>query len=161
MPKVLLGLGSNKGDRSLYIASAIKKLNTQLGRVTLTASIYETAAWGKTDQDAFLNSAVIVQTIYSPIMCFKIIKQIEQQLGRQFTEHWGPREIDLDILLYDDLVMDTDVLTIPHAEMHNRNFVLVPCAEIAPNWMHPKLSKTLRKLVPLCQDELAVQVWKK
>ena len=161
MPKVLLGLGSNKGNRRLYIASAIDKLNSQLGKVVIKASMYETAAWGKTDQDSFLNTAVLVHTIYSPLMCFKIIKQVEQQIGRKFIEHWGPREIDLDILLYDDLVMQTEVLTIPHTEMHNRNFVLVPGAEIAPNWVHPKKNKTLKQLVPLSKDELTVQLWKR
>lgn len=145
----------------MFIRAAIRKLNAQLGKVVLKASLYETAAWGKTDQDAFLNTAVIVQTIFSPRMCFKIIKQIEQQLGRKFIEHWGPREIDLDILLYDDLIMQTEELTIPHAEMQNRNFVLVPSAEIAPNWVHPKLKKSLRSLISLCNDELEVRKWKK
>jgi len=159
--KVLLGLGSNKGDRSLYIQAAIQKLNTQLGRVYLEASLYETAAWGKTDQASFLNTCVLVKTIYGPQMCFKIIKQIEKQLERKSSEHWGPREIDIDILLYDQLVLNSSMLTIPHAQMHKRNFVLIPSAEIAGKWMHPILKKSLKALSHITEDRLEVNVWKR
>lgn len=160
MHSVLLGLGSNKGDKKRFIDSAIQKLNTQLGKVVVCADLFTTAAWGKEDQDAFLNTAIIVKTIYSPLMCFKIIKEIEQQLGRKSTEHWGPREIDIDILLFNHLVLESKILTIPHAEMHHRNFVMIPSAQIASKWVHPKLKQTIGSLAHACTDPLSVELWK-
>lgn len=160
MQNILLGLGSNKGNRTQYLQAAIHKINNQLGKVISKASLYETAAWGKTDQASFLNTCIIVRTIYSPKMCFKIIKQIEKQLERKSTEHWGPREIDIDILLYDQRIVQSEELTIPHAQMQNRNFVMVPCAQIASGWRHPILNKTLKTLAQECDDPLEVAIWK-
>ena len=160
MQHILLGLGSNKGNRTQYIQAAIHKMNTQLGRVISQSDLYETAAWGKTDQASFLNICIIVKTVYSPKMCFKIIKQIEKQLERKSTEHWGPREIDIDILLYDQLVFNSVELTIPHAQMHNRNFVMVPSAQIASGWTHPVLKQSLKELMHNCEDPLEVVLWK-
>jgi 2-amino-4-hydroxy-6-hydroxymethyldihydropteridine diphosphokinase len=157
---ILLGLGSNKGNRTQYLQAAIHKINNQLGKVISKASLYETAAWGKTDQASFLNTCIIVKTVYSPKMCFKIIKQIEKQLERKSTEHWGPREIDIDILLYDQDMVESKELTIPHAQMHARNFVLVPSAQIAPNWIHPIFKLTLKELAKRSEDPLKVDLWR-
>ncbi len=160
MQHILLGLGSNKGNRTQYLQAAIHKINNQLGKVISKASLYETAAWGKTDQASFLNTCIIVKTVYSPKMCFKIIKQIEKQLERKSTEHWGPREIDIDILLYDQDMVESKELTIPHAQMHARNFVLVPSAQIAPNWIHPIFKLTLKELAKRSEDPLKVDLWR-
>jgi 2-amino-4-hydroxy-6-hydroxymethyldihydropteridine diphosphokinase len=132
-----------------------------LGKVASIAPIYETAAWGKTDQASFINTCIIVNTVYGPKMTFKIIKEIERQLERKSTEHWGPREIDIDILLFGSSVLQTTQLTIPHQQMDKRNFVLQPASVIAPNWVHPLLGLNMKELLRVSQDELQVKEWKK
>ena len=132
-----------------------------MGKVANIAPFYETAAWGKTDQASFINTCIIVNTVYGPKMTFKIIKEIERQLERKSTEYWGPREIDIDILLFGSTVLQTTQLTIPHQQMDKRNFVLQPASVIAPNWVHPLFGLNMRELLRVSQDELQVQVWKK
>lgn len=132
-----------------------------MGKVTSIAPLYETAAWGKTDQATFINTCVIVNTVYGTKMTFKIIKNIELQLERKSVEHWGPREIDIDILLFGGLVVETPQLTIPHVQMHNRNFVLQPANDIASNWIHPIFEVTVSKLLKQSKDDLKVSLWKK
>ncbi|WP_266202233.1 2-amino-4-hydroxy-6-hydroxymethyldihydropteridine diphosphokinase [Pontibacter kalidii] len=157
MPNVYLLLGGNLGDRILYLQQARESIQEQVGPITHSSKVYETAAWGKTDQPNFLNQVLEVQTELMPEEVLKRINQIEQELGRVRHEHWGARVIDIDILFYDSLVQQTQRLTIPHPQLHLRRFTLLPLAELAPELVHPVLGKSIHQLLQECRDEL--EVW--
>jgi 2-amino-4-hydroxy-6-hydroxymethyldihydropteridine diphosphokinase len=156
MPRLYLLLGGNLGDRPLYLAQAREHIAAQIGAVIQSSALYETAAWGKTDQPAFLNQVLEVQTELTPEQVLQGINGIEQELGRVRQEHWGARVIDIDILFYDDLVLQSQRLTIPHPQLHLRRFTLLPLAEIAPSLEHPVLQKSVTQLLQDCPDELEV-----
>lgn len=157
MPKLYLLLGGNLGDRPAYLSQARDRIARQIGPIVCSSGLYETAAWGKTDQPAFLNQVLEVQAEVTPEQVLFLINQMEQELGRVREEHWGARVIDIDILFYDDLSLNTPRLTIPHPQLHLRRFTLQPLAEVAPNLMHPALGKTVTELLAECPDELEVQ----
>ncbi len=140
-----LALGTNLGDRLANLRLAIDALAPQV-RVVARSHVYETAAWGYEDQPAFLNMALRAETELIPSALLAYLKKLEAELGRQPNFRWGPRLIDIDILLYDDLVLDAPELNIPHARLHERAFVLVPLADLAPALVHPRLGKTIRQL---------------
>jgi 2-amino-4-hydroxy-6-hydroxymethyldihydropteridine diphosphokinase len=142
---IYLSLGSNLGDRSQNLCKAISLLASK-AHVTKQSSIYETAPWGYPDQPAFLNQVVIADTGLEPVELLAFLKEIELTSGRLETFRYGPRIIDLDILFYDDLVLDTPGLIIPHPHIVERAFVLIPLAEIAPNFRHPILDKSVQEL---------------
>lgn len=158
MPKVYLLLGGNLGDRILYLQQARESINRQVGTLTRSSNVYETAAWGKTDQPNFLNQVLEVQTELTPEEVLQRINGIEQELGRVRHEHWGARVIDIDILFYNSLVLQTQRLTIPHPQLHLRRFTLLPLAELAPELVHPVLGKSILQLLQECPDELEVWV---
>ena len=161
MPNVYLLLGGNLGDRILYLQQARESIDRRVGSITRTSNVYETAAWGKTDQPTFLNQVLEVHTTLSPEEVLQSINAIEHELGRIRQEHWGARVIDIDILFYDDLVQQTQRLTIPHPQLHLRRFTLMPLAEIAPDQVHPVLGKSITQLLESCPDELEVKVYPK
>ncbi|MFD3000480.1 2-amino-4-hydroxy-6-hydroxymethyldihydropteridine diphosphokinase [Pontibacter toksunensis] len=158
MPELYLLLGGNLGDRTSYLADACKSISASVGIITQSSKLYETAAWGKTDQPAFLNQVLEVQTKLSPEEVLQKIHIIEQELGRVRLEHWGARVIDIDILFYDQLVLQSQRLTIPHPQLHLRRFTLMPLAEISPRLVHPVLEKSVEDLLATCPD--ALEVWK-
>jgi 2-amino-4-hydroxy-6-hydroxymethyldihydropteridine diphosphokinase len=124
--------------------------------VSNASSIYETAAWGKNDQPAFLNQVLEIETALSPPQLLKTILAIEENIGRVRQEKYGPRIIDIDILLFNDEVLHLPMLKIPHPQLQNRRFVLVPLAEIAPDLIHPVFKKTIAELLAICPDKLEV-----
>lgn len=147
--RVYLGLGSNLGSRENNLAQAIRRLgepSPQGGKLRplRASSIYETAPWGYADQPAFLNCVVGAETDLTPLALLALGQQVERELGRQPSFRYGPRLVDVDILLYGDLVLDLPDLQIPHPRMTQRAFVLVPLAELAPQLVYPTLHPALR-----------------
>ena len=148
--------GGNMGNRKDNLATACKHIGVQCGHIFNSSSLYETAAWGKTDQPAFLNQALEIQTELTAPQLLKKLLNIEKQTGRVRKEKYGPRIIDIDILLFNDEIHNFPLLKIPHPEMQNRRFVLVPLAEIAPEIIHPIFKKTIFELLAICPDKLEV-----
>ena len=146
MPIVYLALGTNLGDRLANLQAAIAALSPAV-KVLACSPIYKTEPWGLTDQPAFLNMIVRAETGLPPLELLKTLKQLELELGRLPAVRWGPRRIDLDILFYDDLLLDTPDLKIPHPRLPERAFVLVPLADPAPELVHPALHRTIRELL--------------
>lgn len=143
-----IALGSNMGEKQQYLDGAVKALDTWEGcHVERTSSWLVTPPYGVTDQDDFLNGCLELKTLLSPEELLEALHEIELDAGRERIIHWGPRTLDLDIIFYDDLVLGTDTLCIPHAEMHKRDFVLKPLHEIAPYKHHPCNGKTVRQML--------------
>lgn len=158
MNKAYLLLGSNEGDRHKWLSDALKQINERCGRVVLQSSIYQTAAWGIEEQPDFLNLAVMVETQLSAIELLGCVREIENNLGRQRKLKWGQRTLDIDILFYDDYIVDLEELKIPHPFIQQRRFALVPMAEIAADLQHPVLHKTITQLLDECPDVLEVKM---
>jgi 2-amino-4-hydroxy-6-hydroxymethyldihydropteridine diphosphokinase len=149
--------GSNMGTREDYLSSAKREIALQCGTVQKQSSIYETAAWGKTDQPAFLNQALEIMTPLNARQLIRRLLKIEKQLGRIREEKYGPRLIDIDILMYGDEIHQYDLLKLPHPELPNRRFALLPLAEIAGEVIHPVLQQSVFSLLADCPDTLEVK----
>jgi len=156
MHRAYLLLGSNQGDRINFLVKAMEALG-QLGKLSARSAVYETAAWGKSDQPPFLNQAVELETALSPEALLTSTLQIEKKLGRERLERYGPRTIDIDILLFNDLMHESPTLKIPHPELINRRFALTALAEIAGDRIHPFLNKKIGLLLIQCPDPLLVK----
>jgi 2-amino-4-hydroxy-6-hydroxymethyldihydropteridine diphosphokinase len=152
-------LGSNQGNRLAYLASALQHLQKTVGLLTQKSAVYETAAWGHEDQAAFLNQVVELTTSITPADLLTQINKIEKALGRVREVKWGARVIDIDILYYNSLRLQTQNLVIPHPELQNRRFTLVPLVEIAPTFVHPGLQQTNAELLANCPDTLEVRLF--
>lgn len=133
MARAALSLGGNIGDARATIAAALAALEASGVRVIARSSDYRTRPWGKTDQPDFTNVSAVVETALPPLELLAVCLEVERQLGRVRHERWGPRLIDIDLIAYDDVRMDTPALTLPHRHAHERGFVLIPLAEIAPD----------------------------
>jgi len=150
-------IGGNLGNRKENLSKAVSLINEQCGALTRSSSIYETEAWGKTDQPSFLNQALEISTSLNARQLMRKVLQIEEEMGRVRKEKLGPRIIDIDILLFENEIHDLRFLKIPHPEMQNRRFVLVPLAEINSTLQHPVLKKTIAELLEECPDNLEVK----
>ena len=149
---VYLALGTNLGDRLANLKQAIAALTPQL-EVKARSQVYETPPWGFEDQPKFLNQVIKANTYLDPEPLLKHLKRLEVALGRKESFPNGPRLIDLDILFYDDLVMDKPSIVIPHPRLQERGFVLLPLMEIAPNLVHPVNKKSVREMAEMCNVE--------
>lgn len=153
---VYLLLGGNMGNRELLLSQAVSLISQKIGTVIKTSALYETAAWGNQDQAAFLNQAVMAATPLSASATLVKIQEIEIELGRARIEKWGSRTIDIDIIFFNQDQIDQPGLSVPHPHMQERNFVLVPLAEIAAAYIHPVLQSDLATLLQQCPDTLEV-----
>lgn len=152
--RAYLGMGSNLGDKKGYLDQAVEKIKEDPECVVEKVSQYlVTEPYGGVEQDDFLNACMVVRTLLSPEELLDKLHEIEQEAHRERIIHWGPRTLDLDILMYDNLVMESDDLIIPHIEMDKREFVLKPLCEIAPNLRHPILKKTVSQLLAAITNE--------
>jgi 2-amino-4-hydroxy-6-hydroxymethyldihydropteridine diphosphokinase len=158
MNNVYLLIGGNVGDRRGNLRQAVTAIDESCGgHVVRQSAIYETAAWGKTDQQAFLNQALLLSTSFTPTHLLQQILQTEVLLGRIRQERYGPRIIDIDILFFNDDIINDPALTVPHPEVQNRRFALTPLQEIAPGLVHPVLKKSVDQLLQECPDMLEVK----
>lgn len=151
-------LGGNLGDREANLKSAIELLNDKIGHVIAISSLYETAAWGKTNQPSFLNQAVSLETRLTALEVLERALSIEQELGRVRKDKWGERLIDIDLILFgNEIINIPDKLQVPHPHMQNRKFVMEPLAEIAPGVIHPLLGETMLDICRNITDPLEVK----
>lgn len=156
MNEVYLLTGGNMGNRIDFLSKALHSIEESCGTVSALSSVYETAAWGNEDQDPFLNQVLQIKTALDPGSLLKTILSIEEKLGRKRKIKYGPRMIDIDILFFNDAIIEENGLIIPHPHIPDRRFVLRPMAEIAPLKIHPGLEKTIIQLLAACTDPLAV-----
>lgn len=145
------------GKRKNFLAKARQLIIKQAGAIYNQSSVYETAAWGNTNQQSFLNQVIIIKTKLEPDVLMQTLLNIEKQLGRVRTKKFGPRTIDLDILFYETLIIKTKWVTIPHPAIQERRFVLVPLVELSPRKIHPVYQQTVSRLLKNCGDALAVK----
>jgi 2-amino-4-hydroxy-6-hydroxymethyldihydropteridine diphosphokinase len=157
MNKIYLLLGSNIGNSKKQLSIAIKFIRSEIGKTVRKSAIYQTAAWGNRDQPDFLNQVIIAETKLDAAEAIQIILSIEKKMGRIRTTKNAPRIIDIDILFFNKDVIDTSILTVPHPQIQNRRFVLIPLNELSPNFIHPVLQKSLHTLLLNCKDELNVK----
>ena len=156
MNKVYLLIGGNMGDRMANLQMARHYLDQEAGKLMQLSAVYETEAWGFNDQPAFLNQAILLHTQLSATILMETLLNIEIKMGRKRTVPLGPRTIDLDIIYFNEEVIDNNMLTIPHPRLADRKFVLLPISEIAPNYIHPLFQKNNATLLKECGDSLAV-----
>ena len=154
---VFISLGGNLGNTLEIFKNSYLEIEKKIGRITAFSKIYQTAAWGKTDQPDFLNQVIEVATSLDATETLQRILSIEKSMGRIRTEKNAPRVIDIDILFFNNEIITRSDLTVPHPEIQNRRFVLTPLYEIAPQMIHPLLNKSIEQLLLMCPDPLAVK----
>ncbi|WP_418360697.1 2-amino-4-hydroxy-6-hydroxymethyldihydropteridine diphosphokinase [Sphingobacterium detergens] len=157
MNKIFILLGTNLGDRLQQLSLAKQSLEQQIGMILQESSIYETAAWGVEDQPSFLNQVILISSLLSALECLNLTQKIELDLGRVRLKKWGERAIDIDLLYFNDEVINYPNLIIPHPFIAERRFTLEPLAEIAPTYIHPVYKINNVSLLHNCKDELHVK----
>lgn len=153
LKNAILHLGSNQGNRLAYLSQAYRLIQNRIGNIIAKSHVYETEPWGLKEQHYFLNIALWIQSDLSVGKLFETCKKIEMEIGRDKKQHLGPRNIDIDLILYENMIVNEPNLVIPHKEMSYRNFVLIPVLEIAGDWVHPILNKTVDELYDECDDD--------
>lgn len=161
MHKVFFSIGGNIGDRQTNLAKAIYEIGKRVGNMLRVSAIYETKAWGVENQPDFLNQVLLVETTLTPLETLETVLTIELEMGRIRTQKWYTRIIDIDLLFFDDQIIETQRLTLPHPFLAKRNFVLAPLVEIAPDFIHPKLQQSIKDLYQHSEDPLKVWSLKK
>jgi 2-amino-4-hydroxy-6-hydroxymethyldihydropteridine diphosphokinase len=149
---VFLQLGSNLGDRELLLKDAITEIEDRVGNILECSKVYESTPWRVEGQENYLNQILKVRTILLADDVLLTVLDIEKQLGRVRIEKWGERLIDIDIIFYNDSIIETPELCVPHKHLHERMFVLTPLHNIAPEMVHPKYNKTIEELLKICKD---------
>ncbi|MCA0362958.1 MAG: 2-amino-4-hydroxy-6-hydroxymethyldihydropteridine diphosphokinase [Bacteroidetes bacterium] len=153
MNRLILGLGTNLGDKNSNLEEAIKQIESEIGRLKKKSSVYETQAWGVENQDNYYNMAVEIETNLWPFKILELILAIEKNMGRVRSQKWESRIIDIDILFFNAVSISSENLTIPHPYIQKRRFVLEPLCEISPDYFHPKFRKSVAKLLEECPDK--------
>jgi 2-amino-4-hydroxy-6-hydroxymethyldihydropteridine diphosphokinase len=161
MQELYLLLGSNVGNRLLYIEKAKNLIAKEIGIIIKESFIYESDSWGKTDNNNYLNQALMLYTNCNPVLLLEKLKKLEAESGRTLFEKWGPREIDIDILLFGNLVYETQSLSIPHKYLSDRKFALIPLNDIASEVIHPINLNSIKSLLADCTDNLSVRLLQK
>ncbi|QOI97780.1 MAG: 2-amino-4-hydroxy-6-hydroxymethyldihydropteridine diphosphokinase [Flammeovirgaceae bacterium] len=157
MNKAYLLLGSNLGNRLINLENARQHISRQVGPIVTASSVYETAPWGNENQGMFYNQVVEINTTLQPRVLLANTLVIETVLGRiRSNDKFGPRVIDIDLLFYNDEILNTPELTLPHPALQSRRFTLEPLNEIAPDFMHPVIGKSVNQLLAECTDNLPV-----
>ena len=157
MNKTYLLLGSNMGNSHKQLSKAISLIKKKIGRISRQSGLYQTAAWGKPDQPDFLNQVIIVETKLTATDTMQTNLDIEKKMGRVRAKKNDPRIIDIDILFFNKEITGGPALTLPHPEIQNRRFVLIPLNELSANFIHPVCNKTIHHLLRICPDKLAVK----
>jgi 2-amino-4-hydroxy-6-hydroxymethyldihydropteridine diphosphokinase len=150
--RIFVLLGSNLGNRLSNLSAARDKISRQVGSIVTSSSLYKTSAWGNTSQPDFVNQVVELESNHSPQALLNSCLEIEESLGRIRNEKWEPRTIDIDLLFYGSQVIRSPSLSVPHPEIHNRRFTLIPLDEISPDFVHPVLKKKISQLLTECVD---------
>jgi len=158
---VFILLGTNLGDRETNLQVASDFIQNEIGSILKKSKIYKTEPWGVIDQPNFLNQVLKIKTDLAPQETLKKCLDIEIEMGRKRLQKWGARLIDIDLLFYNNLKINTLDLILPHPRLHERNFTLVPMEEIAPNFIHPILNKTMLELLGICEDDQSVYFFEK
>lgn len=157
MNTIYLLLGANLGSPLTQIKKATEELKEKIGSIIAASSIYESEAWGLEDQPIFFNQVLKLKTSLKPLACLQVCQQIELDLGRIRNIKWGSRVIDIDILYFNNDIIETETLKVPHPFIHLRNFTLYPLSEIAEDYLHPVLKKTNKELLLTSKDKLLVK----
>ena len=151
--QICLHLGSNMGDRRKHLRRATREIEEKVGKISRQSAIYQTEAWGETEQPDFLNQSILANTNLTPHEVLTTILGIEENMGRIREKKWGPRLIDIDLLFYETVILDTPTLTLPHPQISFRNFVLIPTMEIFGDFIHPVFDLSIEELYLRCRDE--------
>ncbi len=160
MENIYISLGSNLGDRQNNLLEACKLIENQLGKIELISKIYETEPWGFNSSDQFLNQVICLKSNKSPQSLMGILLSTEKEMGRERgLERYSSRIIDIDILFVGQQIIKTDIIEAPHPRLHERKFVLIPLNDIAPDFIHPVLNKSITKLLNDCDDNLKVKIF--
>lgn len=156
---IIFSTGSNIGNRLSHLQFAEIEISKSIGKIINKSSIYESFAWGNTNQDNFLNQIIVAETNFNAFECLKLLQKIEKDRLRIRKKHWGPRTLDIDIIFFNNEIISSQHLTIPHPFIEKRNFVLLPLSEILSDFVHPISNKTINELLNKCKDKTHIELY--